>query len=156
MDPSETFYNPGSETAPDTDVDAEPPSGQGLLEDERDPASALGLHSCMELPQIILPDKELPAHFLFGDTHPLLPNLRNLYDTEGLAPREVWIQLIDTRLKPQTELNKRLWSKAVDLGRSEVEASGKRDGSKVIIFARDMWGTGDPMDDKFRWSFESK
>ena len=106
MDPSETFYNPGSETAPDTDVDAEPPSGQGLLEDESDPASALGLHSCMELPQIILPDKELPAHFLFGDIHPLLPNLRNLYDTEGLAPREVWIQLIDTRLKPQTELNK--------------------------------------------------
>ena len=86
MDPSETLHNSGSETALDTDVDAEPPSGQGLLEYEHDPASALGLHSCMELPQIILPDKELPAHFLFGNTHPLLPNLCNLYDTEVLAP----------------------------------------------------------------------
>lgn len=140
----------------DADDGLEPPSAQGLQDDQRDPALALGLQSCMELPQVILPDKSLPAHFLLGDTHPLLPNLRNLYETEGLARREVWIELIDTRLKPQTELNNLLWKKAVSLGRAELEASGKIDGSKVIIFARDMWGTGDPLDDKFRWSFESE
>lgn len=133
----------------------EPPSAEGLLDDGRDPATAPGLLSCMGLAEVILPDKTLPAHFLLGNTHPLLPNLRKLYD-EGLHQREVWIQLIDSRLKPQTDLNRRLWGKAVSLGHAEVLASGKRDGSKVIIFARDMWGSGDPMDDMFRWSFESE